>query len=199
MGSRRTLPCAPSAAAVISDSHGCAYIDPRTPIECLKYQWHGAGPTAAKNDGADGNPVWIFPRWVNCGHWDAGAVNRALGCAALAPVSAAIWGVHLVPCQLIHSDGGSSVMPSHHTPPSGVSATLVKIVFFRHGSHSVGIGLYRGTGATPKKTSLRIDRSQFTSLIRSNPGNIVADPSRFSTFKSLGRNHHGEIGPSRTH
>src|ERR1035438_8293976 len=48
-------------------SHGCAYIDPRTPIECLKYQWHGAGPTAAKNDGADGNPVWIFPRWVNCG------------------------------------------------------------------------------------------------------------------------------------
>src|ERR1700761_8925046 len=63
------------------------------------------------------------------GHCDAGAVNRALGCAALAPVEAAISGVHLLPCQSIHSAGGSSVMPSHQTPPSGVSATLVKMEF----------------------------------------------------------------------
>src|ERR1700693_3764017 len=64
------------------------------------------------------------------GHCEAGAVKRALGCAAFAPVSFAICGVHRRPCQSIHSAGGSSVMPSHHTPPSSVSATFVKIVFF---------------------------------------------------------------------
>src|SRR5277367_34136 len=63
------------------------------------------------------------------GHCEAGAVKRALGCAALAPVSLAICGVHCLPCQSVHSLGGVSVMPSHHTPPSGVRATLVKIVF----------------------------------------------------------------------
>src|SRR5215472_16027228 len=61
------------------------------------------------------------------GHCDAGAVNRAFGCAALAPVSFAISGVQRLPFQSRHSAGGSSVMPSHHTPPSGVSAVLVKI------------------------------------------------------------------------
>src|SRR5712691_5949540 len=63
------------------------------------------------------------------GHCLAGAVKRAFGCAAFAPVSFAICGVHLLPCQSRHSAGGSSVMPSHQTPPSGVSATFVKIVF----------------------------------------------------------------------
>src|ERR1700722_3681538 len=61
------------------------------------------------------------------GHCDAGAVKRELGCAAFAPVSLAICGVHRFPRQSRHSAGGSSVMPSHHTPPSGVNATLVKI------------------------------------------------------------------------
>src|SRR5690348_13560816 len=63
------------------------------------------------------------------GHCDAGAVKRAFGCAALAPVSRAISGVHFLPCQSRHSAGGWSVIPSHQTPPSGVSATFVKIVF----------------------------------------------------------------------
>src|SRR5277367_804464 len=63
------------------------------------------------------------------GHCEAGAVKRALGCAPLAPVSLAIAGVHFLPCQSVHSAGGSSVMPSHQTPPSGVNATLVKIEF----------------------------------------------------------------------
>src|SRR6185437_12640654 len=61
------------------------------------------------------------------GHCEAGAVNRELGCAALTPVSLPICGVQRLPFQSVHSAGGSSVMPSHHTPPSGVNATLVKI------------------------------------------------------------------------
>src|SRR5213594_3918487 len=77
-----------------------------------------------------GTPFGFSQSGSIVGHCAAGAVNRAFGCAALAPVSLPICGVHLWPCQSRHSAGGSSVMPSHQTPPSGVSATLVKIEFF---------------------------------------------------------------------
>src|SRR5690625_3656127 len=58
------------------------------------------------------------------GHCAAGAVKRALGCAAGVPES----GVHGLPRQSVRPSGASFVMPSHHTSPSGVSATLVKMV-----------------------------------------------------------------------
>src|SRR5580704_3031085 len=85
------------------------------------------------------------------GHWEAGAVKRAFGCAALAPVDLAIWGVHLFPCQSRHSSGGSSVIPSHQTPPSAVKATLVKIVFFDSVAIAFGFVFIDVPGATPKK------------------------------------------------
>src|SRR3954463_16026018 len=85
------------------------------------------------------------------GHWDAGAVKRAFGCAAFAPVFAAISGVHLLPCQSMHSAGGLSVMPSHQTPPSGVSATLVKMEFFAKVAIALGLVFPDVPGATPKK------------------------------------------------
>src|SRR2546426_10297743 len=85
------------------------------------------------------------------GHCEAGAVKRALGCAALAPVCLAISGPHLLPCHSRHSAGGSSVMPSHHTPPSGVSATFVKIEFFESATIAFGFVLAEVPGATPKK------------------------------------------------
>ena len=88
------------------------------------------------------------------GHCEAGAVKRAFGCAAFAPVSLAISGVQRLPCQSMHSAGGSSVMPSHHTPPSGVSATLVKIVFLRERRHRVRIGLRRRARRDAEETRL---------------------------------------------
>src|SRR5580704_16774337 len=84
------------------------------------------------------------------GHWDAGAVKRALGWAAFAPVSLPICGVHFSPRQSRHSAGGSSVMPSHHTPPSGVRATLVKIVFLLSDAIALGFVFALVPGATPK-------------------------------------------------
>src|SRR5205807_2643270 len=83
-------------------------------------------------------------------HCRAGAVNRAFGCAALAPVFFATSGVHVLPCQSMHSAGGSSVMPSHQTPPSGVSATFVKIVFLDNAAIAFGLVLIDVPGATPK-------------------------------------------------
>src|SRR5450631_4083121 len=85
------------------------------------------------------------------GHCEAGAVKREFGCAAFAPVCLAISGVQRLPCQSRHSAGGSSVMPSHHTPPSGVSATLVKMVLCESVFIAFGFVWREVPGATPKK------------------------------------------------
>src|SRR6266404_8972611 len=97
-----------------------------------------------------GTPFGFSQSGSIVGHCEAGAVKRALGCAALAPVCLAISGVHLLPCQSRHSAGGSSVIPSHHTPPSGVSATFVKIEFFESVIIALGFVLTEVPGATPK-------------------------------------------------
>src|SRR5882724_5216099 len=98
-----------------------------------------------------GTPVGFSQLGSIVGHCEAGAVKRAFGCAAFAPVSFAISGVHLFPCQSRHSAGGSSVMPSHHTPSSGVSATLVKMEFFDKLIIALGFVLTEVPGSTPKK------------------------------------------------
>src|ERR1041385_6331167 len=102
-----------------------------------------------------GTPFGFSQSGSIVGHWEAGAVKRAFGCAAFAPVSFPISGVHLLPCQSVHSAGGSSVMPSHHTPPSGVSATFVKIEFFASVAMAFGFVLSEVPGATPKNPADR--------------------------------------------
>src|SRR2546422_1980927 len=97
-----------------------------------------------------GTPFGFSQSGSIVGHCEAGAVKRAFGCAAFAPVSLAISGVHLLPCQSRHSAGGSSVMPSHQTPPSAVSGTLVKIEFFDSAIIALGLVLADVPGATPK-------------------------------------------------
>ncbi len=42
-------------------------------------------------------------------------------------------------------------MPSHHTPPSGVSATFVKILFLASVAIAFGLVFTEVPGATPKK------------------------------------------------
>src|SRR6201999_566105 len=56
-----------------------------------------------------------------------------------------------LPRQSRHSAGGSSVMPSHQTPPSGVRAVLVKIEFRDKVFIALGLVLFEVPGATPKK------------------------------------------------
>src|SRR5882724_4684726 len=97
-----------------------------------------------------GTPVGFSQSGSIVGHCAAGAVKRAFGCAAFAPVSFAIAGVHGLPCQSVSSAGGCAVMPSHHTPPSGVRATFVKIVFFASVAIALGFVLTEVPGATPK-------------------------------------------------
>src|SRR5258706_142646 len=98
-----------------------------------------------------GTPLGSSHAGSMVGHCDAGAVKRELGWAAFAPVSFAISGVHFLPCQSRHSAGGSSVMPSHQTPPSGVRATLVKIELRARVAMAFGFVWAEVPGATPKK------------------------------------------------
>src|SRR5689334_3003734 len=97
-----------------------------------------------------GTPSGFSQSGSMVGHCEAGAVNREFGCAAFAPVSLAICGVQRFPRQSVHSAGGSSVMPSHHTPPSGVRATLVKIVLRASVDIAFGFVFTDVPGATPK-------------------------------------------------
>src|SRR5579864_1404408 len=75
------------------------------------------------------------------GHCEAGAVNRPLGCAAVVPFFLPIAGVQRSPRQSRHSVGGFSVMPSRQTPPSGVSATLVKMLLRESVATAAGLVL----------------------------------------------------------
>src|SRR6266567_3278599 len=96
-----------------------------------------------------GTPFGFSQSGSIVGHCAAGAVKRAFGCAAFAPVSLPTSGVHLFPCQSRHS-AGSSVMPSHHTPPSGVNATFVKIEFVASVAIAFRFVFTEVPGATPK-------------------------------------------------
>ncbi len=81
------------------------------------------------------------------GHWLAGAVKRAFGCAA----GLSDFGVQSLPCQSVSCGGGSSVISSHQTSPSGVRATLVKIEFSLSESIALAFDFMLVPGATPKK------------------------------------------------
>jgi hypothetical protein len=68
------------------------------------------------------------------GHWPAGAVKRAFGCAAGSPRS----GLQSRPFQSMAWRGAGTPIPSHQMSPSSVSAQLVKIVFLRTVSMATG-------------------------------------------------------------
>ena len=81
------------------------------------------------------------------GHWLAIAVKRAFGCADGVPLC----GVQSLPCQSVSFAGGSSVISSHQTSPSGVSAQLVKNAFSVKLNIAFGFDFMLVPGATPKK------------------------------------------------
>jgi len=126
-------------------------VAPRNTPCCQLLAWVTSGTVVlrrAPNRIAEiGTPLGSCHSGAIVGHWPAGVVNRALGCAAGSGES----GVHSRPRQSMSRAGGSSVRPSHQTSPSSVSATLVKMLL----PHSVLIALALVDspvpGATPKK------------------------------------------------
>src|ERR1700720_1333767 len=146
-GSRRSLPTAPAAAAVVSD----AMIEPRkTPCSQSKASVIN-GTTderrPPKRMAEMGTPAGSSHSGAIAGSWAAGAVNRALGWAAGVPDC----GVQSCRFQSVRWAGGSSVKPSHHTSPSSVSAVLVKMQLPSRVSMALRLVLLLVPGATPKK------------------------------------------------
>src|SRR5262245_26673449 len=144
-GSRRTTPTWPTMAAVVSDAMVEAAYTP-----CVQSKDSVTSGTAVARRPPNrntliGTPAGFSQSGSTDGIWLQLMVKRALGCAALRPQP----GVQALPCQSVSSFGASFVMPSHHTSPSGVSATLVNIVSCLTASRQLGLVNCDVPGATP--------------------------------------------------
>src|SRR3954447_2771379 len=146
IGSKRSLPTAPAAAAVVSED----MIAPRkTPCSqsnasCTRGTTLERRPP--KSMASTGTPAGSSHSVAIDGVWAAGVVKRALGWAAVLSDS----GVQSLPCQSIRWSGASSVMPSHQTSPPSVLAQLVKIELARTVAIAFGLVFAEVPGATPK-------------------------------------------------
>ena len=76
-------------------------------------------------------------------------------------------------------------MPSHHTPPSGVRATLVKMVLRDSVAMALGLVFTRRTGSDAEKSRFRIDGAQRPCLVGLDPGDVVADGPDFPAIETL--------------
>src|SRR5688500_2985268 len=127
IGSRRTTPTAPVAAAVVSEPMVAPTYTP-----CIQLNaWNTSGMVRLRRPpkmiAFTGTPLGSPAAGSSTGLLLIGAVKRLLGCAALL----VRFGVHSLPCQSIALAGLGQSLSSHQTSyvpsSSGTSATLVKI------------------------------------------------------------------------
>src|SRR3954469_12866868 len=145
-GSKRTSPTVPAAAAVFSED----ITEPRN-TPCSQSLASVTSGTVVrrrppKRIAEIGTPAGSSHSGAIEGHCDAGAVKRAFGWAAGVSTS----GFHGLPFQSVARAGGASVMPSHHTSPSSVSAVLVKMQLPQRVSMALALVSQPVPGATPK-------------------------------------------------
>src|SRR5919202_1433951 len=122
IGSRRTTPTWPTAAAGVSDDSVAPRYTPCTQSRA----WVTSGIVVLRRPpnmiASIGTPRGSSYSGARIGHWLIGVQNRLLGWLD----GASDAGVQSLPRQSIRWAGGSPI-PSHQTSPSSVSATLVKI------------------------------------------------------------------------
>src|SRR3954454_24687761 len=146
IGSKRSWPTSPAAAAVVSTD----IVAPRkTPCSQSKASVT-SGTTVArrppKRKASIGTPTGSSHSGAIVGHCAAGGVERAIGSGA--GVSAP--DAQSSPCQSIRCGGASLVVPSHQTSPSSVLAQLVKIELRSIVRIALGFVASPVPGATPK-------------------------------------------------
>src|SRR5215213_7486438 len=183
IGSKRSWPTAPAAAAVVSED----IVAPmKTACSQSKASWT-SGTTVAlrppKRKASIGTPAGSSHSAAIEGHCEAGVVKRAFGWAAGSSDS----GVQSLPCQSIACGGASPVIPSHQMSPSSVFAQLVKIELRSIVSIALGLVLWLVFGATPKNPA-----SGLTAWRRPSSPNFIQAMSSpiVSTFQS------GRVGTS---
>src|SRR5579863_10186901 len=146
-GSRRSSPILVSAAAVPSEATLAARKTPCDQSNASVTSGTALARRPPNRIAEIGTPAGFSHSGAITGHWLAGAVKRAFGCAAGSPKA----GDQARPFQSVSPSGGVSVRPSHQTSPSAVSATLVKMVFFESAATALALVFSPVPGATPKK------------------------------------------------
>src|SRR5215472_6496700 len=146
MGSRRSCPTFPAAAAVVS------LLDeaPRKVPCCQSNASLTSGTTLPRRPpnriASIGTPLGSSHSGAIDGHCAAGVVKREFACAARRPED----GVHGLRSQSTNSAGFSSVIPSHQMSPSRVIAQFVKMELLRAVSMALRFDFMLVPGATPK-------------------------------------------------
>jgi hypothetical protein len=173
----------PSAAAVVSDDTVAARNTP-----CVQFRASTTSGTTEPRRPPNRiasirTPCGSSQLSAMDGHCAAGAVNRAFGCEDRTPLP----GLQSLPRQSMACAGACAVNPSHHTSPSSVRATLVKMQLAWRVARAFGLVSGPVPGATPKKP--------FSGLIaRSSPSALkriqAMSSPRVSTFQP------GNVGTS---
>src|SRR6185312_10975498 len=153
IGSRRTSPTLPTAAAVRSEATVA-------PTNTPWFQSSDSNTSGARRSRRPpkmmaeiGTPFGSSQFLAIDGHWPAGAVKRLFGCAPWSglPSLSLNSGFHGLPSQLVPDAGGAPSPSSHHTVRSSPRRTFVKMVFFWIVLIAFGLDFVFVPGATPKK------------------------------------------------
>src|ERR687891_1757326 len=125
IGSRRTTPTLPVAAAVVSDPIVAPRYTPCVQLKDCSTRGTVVERRPPKMIALIGTPIGSSMRGDCTGLFFAGEVKRLLGCAAFSPESF----VHGRPCQSISFSGTGPSLSSHQgSLVAGSTATLVKMV-----------------------------------------------------------------------
>src|SRR2546421_3883400 len=146
-GSRRNTPAWPNAAAGVSEPQDEPRNTPCSQSNASLTSGIVLGRRPPNRIAESGTPAGFCQSGSITGHCEAGAVKREFGWAPLRPES----GVHSLPSQSMPLAGAGTPMSSHHTSPSGVSTTLVKILLRAKVATAFGLDFMEVPGATPKK------------------------------------------------
>src|ERR1039458_7662361 len=146
-GSWRSTPAWPNVAAVVSEPQAEPMNTPCSQSNASFTSGIVVGRRPPNRIAESGTPSGFCQSGSMTGHCDAGAGKGEFGGAGSRPESA----VPAWPSQSIACAGAGTPMSSHQTSPSGVSATLVKMVFLAVVIIALGFDFIEVPGATPKK------------------------------------------------
>ena len=188
IGSKRSLPTAPAAAAVVSEDMiaprktPCSQSTPRA--RAARRSSGGRRRGTRRSARRPGPPT---PPAID-GHCDAGVVKRAFGCAAGSSES----GVQSLPCQ---STTCVRRLAGHPLPPDvavvGEGAVGEDRVALDR-CHRVRVRLVARARSDAEETGLGIDGVEAAVLAELHPGDVVTD--RLHRPAGQGRDQHRQVG-----
>src|ERR1017187_2381315 len=164
------------------------------PVERLIYQRHQRGAAATENNGTDRHPIGAFPRGIDGGALGSRRRETRIRVSRLrAGLLRNLRGPSItLPVQTL---GGWIV--GHPFPPHAAfrrERYVRENGVSRQRRHRVRVGFDRRPWSHAKESGLRIDGSQLSVLVGSNPCDVIAHRPYFPAFEPLWRNHHGEVG-----